>query len=326
MDATRIQEHRLPSVEVEALLEALESLGVGWWTKDAEGRYTRLSAAGHALFGLDAGEALGRTDAQLMSPASASALRGIEAHAAATGALHGGEQPVEINGMRKELACAVTPLPNAAGRTAAWLGVWLDRSALRSRETELRSVLRQLEAQQQTQRELRAQLDGRAAQHAGRVIAREAFEEQLAREIDLSLREHREFAIVCIGIDPLAVEDAAARARIVEVFDGMLRGNTRAMDVPSRLDGESFALLLSGVGLATAHARMESLRRQCAGEVVVRDGEALHFSVSMGVASYPHTSQTRAGLIGAAQAALDQARKRGGNHVALASIAFGPGA
>jgi GGDEF domain-containing protein len=45
----------------------------------------------------------------------------------------------------------------------------------------------------------------------------------------------------------------------------------------------------------------------------------------MGVASFPHTSQTRAGLLQAAETALAQARQRGGNHVALASIAFGAG-
>jgi hypothetical protein len=41
------------------------------------------------------------------------------------------------------------------------------------------------------------------------------------------------------------------------------------------------------------------------------------------VASFPHTSQTQTGLLHAAEAALSQARTRGGNHVALASIAFG---
>lgn len=324
MNATRTGERELPAAQVEGLLAALDGLGIAWWTKDAEGRYLLLSAAGHALFGLETGAAVGRTDAQLMAASSASALRGIEASAAQRKGLQQGEHPIEINGVRRELACAVWPLRADAPQAAASLGVWLDRSALRSRETELRSVLRQLEAQQQVQRDLRAQIDGRAALQAGRVVARAAFEEQLAREIDLSLREHREFAVVCIAIDPVVAGDAARRARVVEVFDGMLRSNTRAMDVPSRLDGESFALLLSGVGLATAHARMEGLRRQCAGEVVVSEGEALRFSVSMGVASYPHTSQTRAGLIGAAQVALQQAQQRGGNHVALASIAFGP--
>jgi GGDEF domain-containing protein len=42
----------------------------------------------------------------------------------------------------------------------------------------------------------------------------------------------------------------------------------------------------------------------------------------MGVASFPHTAHTEAELMQAADLALREARKRGGNHVALASIRF----
>jgi predicted signal transduction protein with EAL and GGDEF domain len=42
----------------------------------------------------------------------------------------------------------------------------------------------------------------------------------------------------------------------------------------------------------------------------------------MGVASFPHTAQTQEELVAACGAALDEARRRGGNHVALAAIRF----
>jgi len=42
----------------------------------------------------------------------------------------------------------------------------------------------------------------------------------------------------------------------------------------------------------------------------------------MGVASFPHTAHTQDDLVGAAETALAEARKRGGNHVTLASIRF----
>jgi diguanylate cyclase (GGDEF)-like protein len=313
----------LSSIEIEGLLIALEALGVAWWIKDDSGSYLNVGAATAALLAVEPSRLIGHRDTQILSTASAEGLALIEQQAIRRGAVQQGEQVIEVDGVRIDLACAVLPLRSQAGSPAAVLGVWLDRSALRGREAELRAVLAQLEAQQQAQRELRAEADSAAARGAARVVGREVFDEHLAREIDLSVREHREFAVVLIGIDPdVPARDDDARGRIVEVFDGMLRSNTRAMDVPSRQSGERFALLLSGVGLATAHARMEGLRRQCATQVVARRGEALHFTVSMGVASYPHTAPTRIGLIGAAQAALDQARERGGNQVALASIAF----
>ena len=105
----------------------------------------------------------------------------------------------------------------------------------------------------------------------------------------------------------------------------LLRGNTRAMDASCRIDDDHFAVLLSGVGLATAHARMEGLRRQCATQIVMLDGEELGFTVATGVASFPHTAHDHAELVAACSAALVEARRRGGNTVALASIRFESG-
>jgi GGDEF domain-containing protein len=69
---------------------------------------------------------------------------------------------------------------------------------------------------------------------------------------------------------------------------------------------------------------MEGLRRQCATQIIALEGQELGFTVSVGVASFPHTAQTQEGVIAACEAALTQARHRGGNAVALASIRFGP--
>ena len=44
----------------------------------------------------------------------------------------------------------------------------------------------------------------------------------------------------------------------------------------------------------------------------------------MGVASFPHTALSQQELLRACEGALAEARRRGGNHVALASIRFEP--
>jgi diguanylate cyclase (GGDEF)-like protein len=112
--------------------------------------------------------------------------------------------------------------------------------------------------------------------------------------------------------------------RILEALGRLLRSNTRAMDASCRYDERRFAVLLSGVGLATAHSRMEGLRRQCATQMVVLDGQELGFTTSMGVSSYPHTAHSQNELLAASEAALAEAQRRGGNHVTLASIRFEP--
>jgi diguanylate cyclase (GGDEF)-like protein len=102
----------------------------------------------------------------------------------------------------------------------------------------------------------------------------------------------------------------------------MLRANTRAMDAACRIGPQQFAVLLSGVGLATAHARMEQLRRQCAAQIVVLQRQDLGLSISMGVASFPHTASRQEDLLSASEAAVEEAQRRGGNQVVLASIPF----
>ena len=72
------------------------------------------------------------------------------------------------------------------------------------------------------------------------------FEDQLRREVDLSSRQHREFSLVSIELDPPSEEvkamGAEAHARILEALGRLLRGNTRAMDASCRLDNSRFAL------------------------------------------------------------------------------------
>jgi diguanylate cyclase (GGDEF)-like protein len=242
------------------------------------------------------------------------------------------EHRIERAGVRREFTATRIALAGPQPGAARYLlGVWVEQTGPRQRDEQLRQALSQLEQQQQTVAELQRREAHDPAQRDGitGLYQHSHFDDQLRREVDLSSREHREFALVSIALDPLSEASKAlgegARGRVLEALGRLLRGNTRAMDASCRLDEDRFAVLLSGVGLATAHSRMEGLRRQCATQIVVLDGRDLGFTVSMGVASFPHTAHTEDSLLRAADAALEEARKRGGNHVALASIRFEPG-
>jgi diguanylate cyclase (GGDEF)-like protein len=203
--------------------------------------------------------------------------------------------------------------------------LWLDQTRERQREAQLKQALLQLEQLQRTNDLLRREaVDTALRDRATGLYTRGHFDDQLRREVDLSNREHREFALVMIALDPpseaVRAVGEAAQNRVLESLGRLLRGNTRAMDASCRVRDDRFAVLLSGVGLATAHSRMEGLRRQCATQIVVLDGEELSFTVSMGVASYPHTADSQEELMSACERALTQAQDRGGNNVCLASI------
>lgn len=315
------------------LLELLDRVDVLLAIKDvASGRYLHVNPAMAELFGQSPTSMLAKTDAELMEPAQAAAMRSAEQTALAHDAPALSEHKIDRNGRKREFTVTRMALQGAAGTPSRHvLCVWTDRTATHQREQQLQQALAQLEQQQLAAETLRRESQDQSLRDSATgLYQRLHFDDQLRREVDLSSREHREFALVSIALDPPndAVRSAGgdARTRVLEALGRLLRSNTRAMDASCRLDEDRFAVLLSGVGLATAHSRMEGLRRQCATQIVVLEGRDLGFTVSMGVASFPHTAHSEPDLMQAADTALREAQKRGGNHVALASIRFEPGA
>ena len=317
---------------LQALGEGLQALArqqaMPLGLKDAaDGRYLHVNAPLAALLGVAAADAVGRTDAEAFEPGLAQALRTADQTAVARDAAQAGEHRFELRGERREFN--VLRVPCTLGGRRLLCCVWQDLAPQRQREAQLKSALEQIEREQKASQALRRELADQGLRDAATGLYTPShFEDQLRREVDLSNREHREFALVYIALDEFServrqVGDRA-RERIHEAMGRLLRGNTRAMDASCRIDERHFAVLLSGVGLATAHSRMEQLRRQCATQIVVLEGRNLGFTVSMGVASFPHTAHAQESLVQAAETALAEARKRGGNHVALASIRFDP--
>jgi diguanylate cyclase (GGDEF)-like protein len=273
---------------------------------------------------------LGQADAAFFEPAVATAFRAAEQTALAQGQALTSEHRFDWGGQRREFSVLrLAAAPDAAGRR--WLcSIWSDLAPELHREHQLQLALEQIEQQQRANELLKGELSDQALRDPASGLYRRAhFEDQFRRELDLSTREHREFAIVFIELDPplprVLALGAAGERRVLEAVGRLLRGGTRAMDASCRFDERRFAVLLSGVGLATAHSRMEGLRRKCASQIVVNEGQELGFTVAMGVASFPHTAQTQVALVDACEAALAEARRRGGNHVTLAAIRFDGG-
>lgn len=290
---------------------AVKGLGVG-------GRYVQVGGALSALWGRSAAAIVGATDAELFGAVSAAPWRAAEMTAQAQPGGLWSEHRLDVDGVRREFEVFRTAVRHDG---AVWmLSLWRDAGEQRRHEEQLRRALEQIEEQQRDNERLRRELADQAMRDpATGLYTRAHFEDQLRREADLSAREQREFSIVFVELDP---QTDGPVEPLLEALAHQLRGGTRAMDASCRYDGSRFAVLLSGVGLATAHARMEGLRRRCAAQIVVSAGRELRYSVTMGIASFPHTAQSLEGLVGSCDAALAQARNRGGNQVALAAIRF----
>ncbi len=305
-----------------------QGLGVGIKQMD-DGRYVVANAALCNLLGRPGGDLTGCTDADLLPAAHTALLRAADHTVLAQGQALSSEHRLDLPGGRRDLQVlrVVSSGPGTAPGQRLICSIWQDLAPQRQRENQLRLALEQLEQQQKANDSLRLELaDQGLRDQASGLYSRVHFDDQMRRELDLSAREHREFALVYMALDGYSEQVQAlgsrAHGRIHEAMGRLLRGNTRAMDASCRLDDRHFAVLLSGVGLATAHSRMEGLRRQCATQIVMLDGVELNFTVAMGVASFPHTAHSHDGLIAACSAALAEAHRRGGNTVALASIRF----
>ncbi len=292
------------------------------------GRYVHVNAGMATFLRRPAPALIGLADAELFDAPLAAALRSADQTALAQDGALLSEHQFEHQGARFAFSVLRQVVAGSVGQRYL-CAVWCDQSAERRREQQLAAALAQIEQQQHAQGRLERELAERALNEmASGLHSRALFEDQLRRELDLSTREHREFALVDIEVDALPSgfdADAGAAERVQDSIGRLLRSGTRAMDATARLDGRRFLVLLSGVGLATAHSRMESLRRQCATQIVPIQGRELRFTASMGVASFPHTATDREQLLSASQAALAEAQRRGGNQVTLASIRFDRG-
>jgi diguanylate cyclase (GGDEF)-like protein len=307
------------------LLAALAGQGEAFALKDAaNGRY--LYAHEALASWLACKSMVGSTDSELLDADTAKLLQAADQTALSHEGRLQSDHVLEHNGVRREFQVVRQSVSINEG-SRYLLALWRDVTAQKRREEQLRIAIEQLEQQQLANAQLRRESQDQSLRDRSSGLSNRAhFDDQLYREIDLSTREHREFAMVLIDIDAItpaaAARDSAAIERVHETVGRLLRSNTRAMDASCRYAENQFAVLLSGVGLATAHARVEGLRRQCATQIVAHAGQELGFTVSMGVASFPHTASTNDDLLNACVSALGEARRRGGNRVALASIRF----
>jgi diguanylate cyclase (GGDEF)-like protein len=315
------------------MLTLLERTDTMLLIKDASTlRYVYASSAMQALIGEPA---IGLIDEDWLDANACAPLRTADHSAMTQSVPQISEHRFDLNpqtthpsGHKQEFSVTRLPLPMKDGSSSQYLCcLWGDVTPQRQLQAQHQLALEQLEALQQAGTELRLQSQEVGLRdNATGLYMWGHFEDQLRREVDLSSREHREFAIVSVALDALAPEiltlGPQAKTRVLEALGRLLRSNTRAMDASCRTEEGQFVVLLSGVGLATAHSRMEGLRRQCATQIVMLDGHDLGFTVSMGVASFPHTARSQEELLEAADAALNEALRRGGNHVALASIRF----
>lgn len=150
------------------------------------------------------------------------------------------------------------------------------------------------------------------------------FQEALSKEIHRHSRSNHEFALAMLDIDNFKrVNDTFGHPVGDEILKGLveeLMTNARESDIVARYGGEEFAIIFPDTPAASAKDaanRMRDLieRRDFR---IAQLGRALHITISVGVAIFPHDALTSTDLISRADSALYFAKKNGKNQVAVA--------
>lgn len=148
---------------------------------------------------------------------------------------------------------------------------------------------------------------------------RRYFEEALEKEVQRAKRQKQPFSIIGIDLDYLKkINDTyghnfgdAAIKSIAEV----LKTNARSVDVPARIGGEEFNVLLPGINSEGAMIAAERIRKSI--EAVEIDTVG-HITGSLGVATYFEHSENVEELLELTDQAMYASKRNGRNRVTLA--------
>lgn len=149
---------------------------------------------------------------------------------------------------------------------------------------------------------------------------RRAFEFELRREISLSRRFGTSLSLVAIDLDHFKVVNDRyghpSGDRVLIVLAGALRQGLRTGDLPARIGGDEFMLLLPRTTKPNAIRVAEKLRQRIEQIPFMDD---IQVSVSIGVASMPDDGENESALLAAVDQAMYRAKQAGGRGVAFSS-------
>lgn len=225
--------------------------------------------------------------------------------------------------MEAPRSAAVVPLA-ADGRVVGVVAAW-DPRPDRIGETEM-EFLRLLGALAplplRSARQYEA-LDRRASEDALTGLPnRRTFETRLAAASSHFERYQRPFSLLILDVDHFKKFNDTwgheAGDRVLQHVAELVRASVREVDLPARLGGEEFVVLLPETPLMAAVEVAERVRRAIAGKPVVWHGRPLEVAASLGVATCPESVESPHELLAAADAALYRSKGSGRNRTTAA--------
>lgn len=153
---------------------------------------------------------------------------------------------------------------------------------------------------------------------------RRYFDQLFDHETAVALRKGSPLSLLLLDIDHFKhfndTHGHEAGDRALQTFAYVLKSRFRGSDIVCRYGGEEFVVILPGSDMAGARERAEQLREAVRNEPVVFEGNNLgHLTISIGVATWPSTTDEPGQLFKLADKALYRAKTGGRDNVAVFS-------
>ncbi len=150
---------------------------------------------------------------------------------------------------------------------------------------------------------------------------RRYFEENIIKEAERALRLKQPFSIISMDLDFLKkINDTYGHQYgdiAIKTIANVLKKEARSIDIPARIGGEEFNLLLPGVDSKGAGIAAERIRKSIENQVIETIGG---ITASIGVATFLEHSDRIDELIELADQAMYKAKINGRNQVQIAQL------
>ena len=148
---------------------------------------------------------------------------------------------------------------------------------------------------------------------------RRYFTEELKKEADRARRLNQPFTIISLDLDYLKkINDTYGHMAgdiAIKAIADVMKKNARSIDIPARLGGEEFSILLPGIDSNGGMVAAERIRAAIENEEVPQIGK---ITASIGVGTYPEHSMNVDELVEMTDQAMYRSKINGRNRVTLA--------
>lgn len=276
----------------------------GYHSLDSEGRVLRMNQTELRWLGLPLEQVQGRTYADFLTPTSQQVFRDRFPRFMHEGHIKDLEMELlTASGTAMPIMVSATAIHDAQGRFVASRSTVFDH-------TEMKRV--------QVQLERMARSDALTG-----LSNRRDFYDKAEHEIARSHRSMQAFCVLMLDVDFFKkINDEYGHAGgddVLVQLAQLLVAQLRSMDLPARIGGEEFAVLMPGTPLAEAVNAAERVRLALqTTAVALRDGRKVYVTASMGLSQWNPGDADIEAPLKRADAALYQAKATGRNRVCTA--------